>query len=87
MQKNMDEFQKRQDFIDSGDHKLSALSFRQRDSCQRWTKDDTELFYKGLRIFNMQFDMISIFIFDGQRTHAQIRVSTRRHSIVLLAQL
>ena len=86
MQKNMDEFQKRQDFIDSGDHKLSALSFRQRDSCQRWTKDDTELFYKGLRIFNMQFDMISIFIFDGQRTHAQIRVSKHRHSIVHLAQ-
>jgi len=46
-----------------------------RESCDRWTKDDINKFYKGLQLFGTDFGMIESSIFFGKRTRQQIKVS------------
>lgn len=58
--------------------KSSSLSYMSRESCDRWTKEDLERFYRGLQLFGTDFGMIESSIFSGKRSRQQIKVSSLR---------
>lgn len=56
--------------------KLTSMSFRKRSSTKKWTKDDTELFYKSLECFGTDLSLYE-YIFKG-RNRNQIKKKLKR---------
>jgi len=44
--------------IVESDTKKSSLSFMNKEASDRWSKEDTLKFYKGLQLFGTDFGMI-----------------------------
>ena len=53
--------------VHSGQKKISPFDHMTRDASDRWSKDDTQKFYKALQLMGTDFGMIET-LFEGKRT-------------------
>ena len=60
--------------VRDNDKRRSALDYKKRDATDRWSKEDTNKFYKALQLIGTDFGLIES-LFEGKRSRNQIKVS------------
>lgn len=63
--------------VEFGSNHVTSMSFKKREKSARWTEEDTELFYEGLRKFGTDFNMISTLFMD-KRSRKQIKLKFKK---------
>ena len=64
------------DIVTESSEKLTSSSFRKRTSNERWSLEETELFYKALSMCGTDFSMVAHFF--PKKTRAQIKNKYKR---------
>lgn len=52
---------------DLNDKKISSLSFKKVNHCNKWKEEDTFIFYKAIEIFGLDFSFLEIVLFPRTR--------------------
>ena len=64
--------------VNEGESTVTSASYTNRTPAERWTPEQTRIFYKGLGIFGSDFSMIGKVLFHGKRDRRQVKNKFKR---------
>ena len=64
--------------VNEGESTVTSASYTNRTPAERWTAEQTRIFYKGLGIFGSDFSMIGKVMFHGSRDRRQVKNKFKR---------
>jgi hypothetical protein len=63
---------------DHGSRHITSASYLKREASHKWSAEETDLFFDGLRCWGTDFEMMARTLFKGVRTRHQIKLKFNR---------